>query len=452
VGELSIERDEVFRIRTARIPGRLAKALAAAGEFGANIGEIETVYIGADYNIREVAIIAPNAEALRSIADAMDAIDGVTVLPGRVDKVFDQHRGGKIEIVSRATVRTLQDIREVYTPGVARVVQAIVDDETVADQYTWRGRTVAIVTNGTRVLGLGNVGPVAALPVMEGKALFYAQLVDVNAVPIVLDAEEPSDVIDTVMRLAPGFGAIHLEDIATPGVYEVERELGRRLSIPVFHDDQHGTAVVVVAAILSAARSLHKEISDLTFGQLGLGAAGSAIAGLASGFGFREVRAFDPSSLSVDRLREVAESGVELITGTDEESFNDVVDKSDVLVMTTGQPGLLSPDRVRKGQIIMALTNPVAEITTADAKAAGAAVAADGSIVNNVLAYPGLIRGALDAKAPAVTSTMKRAAAFAIAASAPGDQLLPDPLGQEVHVAVARAVVEAVERDQIPSQ
>lgn len=452
MGELSIERDEVFRIRTARTPGLLAKALAAAGEYGANIGEIETVYIGADHNVREVAIIAPNAEALKSIARAMDTIEGVTVLPGRVDKVFDQHRGGKIEIKSRATVRTLQDIREVYTPGVARVVQAISDDETVADDYTWRGRTVAIVTNGTRVLGLGNVGPVAALPVMEGKALFYAQLVDVNAVPIVLDADEPGDVIDTVMRLAPGFGAIHLEDIATPDVYEVERELGRRLSIPVFHDDQHGTAVVVVAAILSAARSLGKDIADLTFGQLGLGAAGSAIAGLASGFGFREVRAFDPSPLGVDRLRDVAEPGVELITGTDDDSFNEVVERSDVLVMTTGRPGLLSPDRVRKGQIIMALTNPVAEITTGDAKAAGAAVAADGSIVNNVLAFPGLIRGALDAKAPAVTSSMKRAAAFAIASSAPDEQLLPDPLSRGVHADVARAVGEAAEGDQIPSQ
>jgi malate dehydrogenase (oxaloacetate-decarboxylating) len=452
MGELSIERDEVFRIKTARRPGMLAKALAAAGEFGANIGEIETVYIGADYNIREVAIIAPDAEAIDRIAVAMDSIEGVTVLPGNVDKVFDQHRGGKIEVRARATVRTLQDIREVYTPGVARVCQAIVDDETVADYYTWRGRTVAIVTNGTRVLGLGNIGPAAALPVMEGKALFYAQLVDVNAVPIVLDADDPRDVIDTVTRLAPGFGAIHLEDIATPGVYEVERELERRLSIPVFHDDQHGTAVVVVAAILSAARSVGRDIGELTFGQLGLGAAGSAIAALASGFGFKELRAFDPSPLGIARLEEVAESGVELITGTDEDMFNTIVERSDVLVMTTGQAGLLSPAKVRDGQIIMALTNPIAEITPGDAREAGAAVAADGSIVNNVLAYPGLIRGALDAKVSGVTSAMKRAAAFAIADAAPGGQLLPEPLDVAVHAAVADAVMEAAGSGQKPSQ
>ncbi len=452
MGELSIERDEVFRIKTARRPGMLAKALAAAGEHGANIGEIETVYIGADYNIREVAIIAPNASAIDKIAAAMDAIDGVTVLPGFIDKVFDQHRGGKIEIKSRATVRTLQDIREVYTPGVARVCQAIADDPTVADYYTWRGRTVAIVTNGTRVLGLGNIGPAAALPVMEGKALFYAQLVDVNAVPIVLDADEPKDVIDTVKRLAPGFGAIHLEDIATPGVYEVERELERQLSIPVFHDDQHGTAVVVVAAILSAARSVGKEIGELSFGQLGLGAAGSAIAGLASGFGFKELRAFDPSPHGIARLEDVVEPDVGFVTGTDEAMFNMIVERSDVLVMTTGRAGLLTPDRVREGQIIMALTNPIAEITPGDAREAGAAVAADGSIVNNVLAYPGLIRGALDAKVAKVTSAMKRAAAFAIADAAPGGQLLPEPLDVAVHAAVAAAVMEAAAGDQSPSR
>jgi len=450
MGELSIERDEVFRIRTLRTPGLLAQALAAAGEFGANIGEIDTVYIGADHNIREVAIIAPNVEAIENIANAIDAIEGVTVLPGTVDKVFDQHRGGKIKIESRATVRTLQDIREVYTPGVARVVQAIVDDESVADSYTWRGNTVAIVTNGTRVLGLGNVGPVAALPVMEGKALFYAQLVGVNAVPIVLDADDPNDVVETVARLAPGFGAIHLEDIATPGVYQVERDLQERLSVPVFHDDQHGTAVVVVAAILSAARATGRDISELSFGQLGLGAAGSAIAGLASGFGFKELRAFDPNSLGIDRLVEVAEPSVDLIAGTSDEFLAEVIDNSDVLVMTTGQPGLLDPARVRKGQIIMALTNPTAEIDTHDALRAGAVVAADGSIVNNVLAYPGLMRGALDSHASTITSSMKRAAAFAIADAAEEGELLPDPLDETVHVAVARAVADASKGATVP--
>jgi malate dehydrogenase (oxaloacetate-decarboxylating) len=440
MGELSIERDEVLRIRTSREPGTLAKALAAAGEHGANIGEIETVHIGADYNIREVAVIAPHDDAINEIIDAMDAIDGVEVLPGRVDKVWEQHRGGKISIQTNAVVRTLQDIREVYTPGVARVVLAIAEDESIADEFTWRGRTIAIVTNGTRVLGLGDVGPAAALPVMEGKALFYADLVGLNAVPIVLDTKDPQEVIETVVRLAPGFGGIHLEDIATPEVYEIERELERRLHIPVFHDDQHGTAVVVIAAVISAARRIGKPLSEMTFAQVGLGAAGSAIAGLASGFGFHSLSAFDPNPLGIDRLREVAEPGIEIDAGTTTEHFDRMVAEADILVLATGQPGLLKPEQVKEGQIIMALTNPVPEISYRTAREAGAAVAADGSIVNNVLSYPGLLAGALDAKSPSVTAAMKRAAAFAIADAAADGQLLPDPLDQDLHDAVRTAV------------
>ena len=443
MGELSIERDQVFRIRTTRLPGQLARALAAAGEYGANIGEIETTYIGADHNIREVAIIAPDEESLLKIAAAMNAIDGVEVLPGQVDKVWQQHEGGKIKIEANAVVNTLQDIREVYTPGVARVVSAIEKDPTLADSLTWRGNTIAIVTNGTRVLGLGDVGPAAALPVMEGKALFYAQLVGVNAVPIVLEADEPEAVIETVIRLAPGFSGIHLEDIATPGVYQIERELEDRLDIPVFHDDQHGTAVVVAAAMISAARYAGRDLSDLRFGQVGLGAAGSAIAGLASSLGFGSVTAYDPVEHGVERLRYVADDGVELDCGTDEDHFRQVVATADVLVLTTGQAGLLKPEMVRKGQIIMALTNPIPEIAPAAAKAAGAAVAADGSIVNNILSFPGLIKGALVARAPAISRSMKRAAAFAIADATPHDRLLPDALDLKVHAAVARAVAEA---------
>lgn len=443
MGELSIESDQLFRIRTARIPGLLGRALAVAGEHGANIGEIETVYIGSEHNIREVTIIAPNDKAIVDIAEAMNAIEGVEVLPGQVDKVWEQHQGGKIRVKSTATVRTLQDIREVYTPGVARVVAAIAEDESLADQLTWRGNTIAVVTNGTRVLGLGDVGPVAALPVMEGKALFYAKLVKVNAVPIVVDTKDPAEVIETVVRIAPGFGGIHLEDIATPQVYEIERELERRLSIPIFHDDQHGTAVVVASAVISAARRIGVDLSELRFGQIGLGAAGSAIAGLASGLGFKSVSAYDPAQHGVDRLAEVADGGVELDVGTDQPHFDRVVDESDVLVLTTGQAGLLPATRVRKGQIIMALTNPIPEIAPADARAAGAAVAADGSIVNNVLSYPGLFKGALDARADKVTLAMKRAAAFAIADRATQDGLLPDPLNLDLHSAVAAAVADA---------
>lgn len=380
---------------------------------------------------------------MEQIAAAFKELEGVELLSGRVDKVFQQHEGGKIRVSSNATLRTLQDVRDVYTPGVARVVQAIVEDEAVANRLTWRGNTVAIITNGTRVLGLGDVGPVAALPVMEGKALFHAEMVGVNAVPIVLDTKDPDEVIETVLRIAPGFGAIHLEDIATPGVYRIERELEQQLDIPVFHDDQHGTAVVVAAAIVSAAKKVGLDLADMRFGQVGLGAAGSAIAGLASGLGFEEIWAYDPSETGIERVQEVVAEDVTVRTGVDPGHLDSLVEHCDVVVLATGQPGLPTPEQVRKGQIIMALTNPVPEIEYSDALAAGAAVAADGSIVNNVLAFPGLIKGALEARASSVTPKMKRAAVFAIAGRASEGFLLPEPLSKKLHDSVSEAVVLA---------
>ncbi len=438
-----IERDEVFRIRTARQPGTLARVLAVIGEHGAHVGEIETLYMAPDHNVRDVTVIAPGDEAVEHIHTALRDLDGVEVIADHIDKVFARHEGGKLEVRPRIDVRTLQDMREVYTPGVARVSQAIADDPARADRWTWRGRTVAVVSNGTRVLGLGDIGPAASLPVMEGKALFYAMFVDLNAVPIVLDAKDPDEVIETVVRLAPGFGGIHLEDIATPGAYRVEEELDRRLDIPVMHDDQHGTATVLMAAVLSAARTVGRPLEDLVFGQVGLGAAGSAIASLASTLPFREVLAYDPSPAAAARLERIAAETAPTTAGHDPAHLDTVLDRADVLVLTTGRAGLLSPDRVRPGQIVFALTNPVPEISVEAARASGAALAADGSIVNNVLAYPGLFRGALDAGAPAITPGMKRAAAQTLAGLAPAGALVPDPLDRTVHAAVVAEVAAA---------
>ena len=418
--------------------------LAAIGEHGAHIGEIETIAITRAFNIRDVTVIAPGDQAVDAIRTAVSALDGVELVSQSIDKVFAVHEGGKIATRPTVEVRNLLDVRAVYTPGVARVTEAIARDPGLADRYTWRGRTIAVVSDGSRVLGLGDVGPVAALPVMEGKALFYSLLVDLNAVPIVVDVHDPEGIAETIARIAPGFGGIHLEDIASPGVYEVERSLMERLDMPVLHDDQHATAVVVLAAVLSAAAVLGRNPADLAFGQVGLGAAGSAIAHLARSFGFSQVLAYDPDPAATTRLEEIsAGEQSPLESRSDPGGLKAVLEGADVVVFTTGKAGLVTRDSIRAGQVIMALTNPVPEISTEEALAGGAAIATDGSLVNNVLAYPGLFKGALDAGATRITMAMKRAAAEALSSMATVDALLPDSLDRRVHALVAERVAAA---------
>jgi malate dehydrogenase (oxaloacetate-decarboxylating) len=442
-----IEHDEVFRLRTRRTPGTLARVLTVIGEHRAHIGEIETVAITREYNIRDVTVIAPDDAAVGAIRSAIAALPDVEIVDETIDKVLAVHEGGKIRIEPTVDVRNLLDVREVYTPGVARVSMAIRDDPSLTDRYTWRARTVAIVTDGTRVLGLGDVGPEAALPVMEGKSLFYSKLVGINAVPIVLATKDPDEIVETVIHISPGFGGIHLEDIATPGVYDIERRLIEALPIPVFHDDQHGTAVVVLAAVLSAVRLLGRDLGDLTFGQVGLGAAGSATARIALSFPFDRVLAYDPSPDAVARLETItADHGSRCMASSARDGLDRVLAESDVLVLGTGRGGLIDRTQVRKGQVVIALSNPEPEITIDEALAGGAAIASDGSTVNNVLGFPGLFRGALDAGADRITLAMKHAAAEALSGFAQADHLLPDVLDTSVHLGVAERVREAWEK------
>ncbi|NNF65012.1 MAG: NAD-dependent malic enzyme [Acidimicrobiia bacterium] len=436
-----IETDILYRIKTGRTPGTLAKVLGAIAEHHAHVGEIETRYIGPEFNIRDVLVIAPSEDVVEAITNAITAVGGVELVAEPVDQAFHTHQGGKLQVTSRVKVKTLQDMREIYTPGVARVSEAIQRDPSLASTLTWKGSTVAVVSDGSRVLGLGDIGPKASLPVMEGKALFYSMFIGLNAVPIVLDTKDPEEIIETIVRIAPGFGGIHLEDIASPGVFHIEEELDRRLDIPVMHDDQHGTAIVVMAAVLSAARQLGVELQDWVFGQIGLGAAGSAIARLAMYFPFKRIEMFDPSDAALSRTLSFAPDEVDTYGTT--EGFEEIASRVDVLVLTTGQANLLKPEHIRPGQTVMALTNPVPEINRYAAREAGAAVATDGSIVNNVLAYPGLFKGALDAGAARITPEMKKAAAIALSELAPDDALLPDPLDLTVHATVAERVAQA---------
>jgi malate dehydrogenase (oxaloacetate-decarboxylating) len=438
-----VERDEVMRVKTTRKTGTLSRLLDEIARHGAHVGEIETLQIHPDFNIREITVIAPSDESIGAIIESIGLVPGVELVAEPIDRVFAAHERGKLRIVPDVEVRTLQDMRVIYTPGVARVTSAIAADPSLAERYTWKARTVAIVTDGSRVLGLGNVGPEAALPVMEGKALFYAMFADLNAVPIVLGTQDPGEIISTVRNIAPGFGGIHLEDIASPGIYEIEATLEDELDVPVFHDDQHGTAVVLLAAALRAAAVSGRDPAELTFGQIGLGAAGSAIALLAAEFPFARVMSYDPNPAATERLLGLAQGGAVEARSGGEDAMRDVIAAADILVFTTGRPGLMRPEWVRPGQVIMALSNPAPEIDRSDALQAGAAMAMDGSIVNNVLAYPGLFRGALDARAERISGAMKRRAAETLAGLAEDGELLPDPLDRRVHDAVAEQVAAA---------
>jgi malate dehydrogenase (oxaloacetate-decarboxylating) len=408
----------------------IGRLLELVGDLGVLVGDIETRYIGRDHFVRDVTLSVFDEAHLDEVLDAIKR-DTDTVILDVKDLVFERHLGGKIRTVRTTEVERLEDLRSIYTPGVARVCRAIEKDPALARTYTAVGRTVGIFTNGTRVLGLGDIGALASLPVMEGKAVLYDRFVGLGAVPILVDETDPEAFVDTVCRVAPSFGGIHLEDIRTPDCFWIEDELIRRLPQPVMHDDQHGTATVLLAAVLSALRHTGREGQrDLVCAQVGLGAAGLAIARLLIDAGF-EVVGVDPGEDARRRLED---------RGGRTASLGDAAAEADILIATTGVVGLITPELVRPGQIVLALSNPVPEITPEAAIEAGAAFAADGRSVNNALAFPGLFKAALDIGAPAITSAMKIAAAEAISARAPDEELVPSPFDPDVHENVIAAV------------
>jgi malate dehydrogenase (oxaloacetate-decarboxylating) len=429
-----------LRCRNDHRPGVLGRLTTALGTAGANIGDIRTVRVGPDHIVRDLDILVEDAEALRRTIDVVRWIDGIDLLEV-IDEVHDLHIDGKLEVRATHPVRTLHDLRRVYTPGVAEVVKTIVQNPEEAYQFTIRGKTVAIVTNGTRVLGLGNVGPVAALPVMEGKAALLHQFVGLSAFPLVLSARDPDTIVETVLQVAHGFGAIQLEDIESPVCFEVEQRLVDALTMPVLHDDQHGTAVAVLAAALTATERAGLELAALHVGVIGLGAAGTAIARMLGEVTAKPVLGFDPNPEAQARL---VQGGGEAVA-----ELPALMQRADLAVAVTGRANLLSPSLVRRGQGIFALTNPNPEISVEDALAAGAAFAADGRSVNNLLGFPGILRAAVDVRATRIAPAMYVAAARAIAALAREDELVPNPLRLEVHRAVARAVAEAAEKSGV---
>jgi len=424
---------EILIIETVHQPGSLAKVLQVIAEAGLAIEHLTALRREQGRTLWEITL-EMDEEADRSLFERIGALP-IARFVGKSDRVFNRHRGGKIRTIATLPINTREVLRDVYTPGVARVCLAIRKNPEAAYEFTALGNTVAVVTNGTAILGLGNIGALAGLPVMEGKAALFADLVGISAVPILIDETLPARVVEIVSGIATSFGAIQLEDFAAPECFEIEEQLRARLQKPVLHDDQHGTAVVTLAALLNAAQRSGVDLRGSVIGQIGLGAAGSGIVRLLQAYGVHHVLGTDRNAGAVARLTASGGEGVTLPT---------LMQRADIVIACTGVKGLIRPEWVRKGQVILALSNPDPEIEPLVARAQGAAFAADGKGINNVLAFPGLFKGALEARARCFSDAMLMAAAHAIAALARGDELVPSALDRELHEKVTAAVRAAV--------
>ncbi len=379
------------------------------------------------------------------------------------DPVFDLHRGGKMQIVSTVALAGAEELSLAYTPGVARVCEAIAADPEMTHHYTWVPNTVAVVTDGTAVLGLGDIGPAAAMPVMEGKAVLFKQFGGVDAIPICLDTTDVDEIVETVVRLAPSFGGINLEDISAPRCFEIEAQLKERLSIPVFHDDQHGTAVVALAALKNALELTGREPGSTRVVISGAGAAGVAIAKILVGAGITDIAVIDRRGVVSSGRSDLTPVKRELAAFTADPngrsgSLADAMDGADVYLGVSG--GTVPEEYVATmapEAIIFAMANPDPEVHPEVAHKYARVVATGRSDfpnqINNVLAFPGIFRGAFDVRATAITEGMKLAAADALAAlvgeDLAEDMVIPGPFDPRVGPAVAAAVSEAARRDGV---
>lgn len=422
-----------LRCKNARIPGVLGKLTTAIGQAGADIGNVSTVHLGHHYTIRDIEVIIENKEHLVQVVKEISKIEDVSVLQIR-DDVLELHKNGKIKMINTVPINTLDDLRRVYTPGVAEVCKQIMERPRLKDDYTNIGYSVAIVTDGTAILGLGNIGPMAGMPVMEGKAALLQQLVGISGIPILLNTTDPNEIVETVKHIAPTFGGIQLEDIASPRCFTVEDRLEKELNNPVMHDDQQGTAVVTLAALINACKLSNTVLEKARIGIIGLGAAGISIGTFLLRYTGNPTLGTSRTDASIKRHEE---------RGGIPSTLNEIMQSADIVIATTGVGGLIKPELVKQGQIIFALSNPYPEITPELAKISGAAFAADGTTVNNILGYPGIWRGTLDAKAVKINYEMYKKAALAIAGTAAPGELVPSPLDPKVHIEVTHSVARA---------
>ncbi len=447
-------RNVVFRM-TVRLSGgaeALAAVLSAVGEAGAAAGEIELADVLADGAAYEIQVFAADDDQMAAVRAAVGSLRCAEIAEV-LDLAMETHRGGSCELRSRTPIRSNTDLRIVYTPGVARVCRAIEAEPHLAREYTNLANKVAIVTNGTAILGLGDIGPVAGLPVMEGKAAIFWEFVGISAEPILIDTRDPAEFIHVCERIACTFGAIQIEDVAAPECFEITRTLDERLDIPVFHDDQHGTATIVLAGLFSALKRTGKRIEDMTCAISGAGAAGTAVADLIMQAGVPDIVLCDSAgvlyrgrseNMNPEKQALAERTNADNIRGTLADAM-----KGRELFIGVSRPNLVSQDMVRSmapGPIVFALANPVSEISVPEAYEAGASLAADGRMMNNALAYPGIFRGALDAAAEAITNEMLTAAADALARAVPEGEFMPEMMDLATHKAVAEAVRKAAKQ------
>jgi malate dehydrogenase (oxaloacetate-decarboxylating) len=450
-----------IRVEIAHRPGMLGLVAGAIGQAGGVIGAVDLVEVGEHTVLRDITVDAAGPDQWGAITGALATLEGVRVVD-TTDRTFLLHVGGKIELRNKSPLRTRDDLSMAYTPGVARVCQAIAEDRDKAFQYTIKRNTVAVVSDGTAVLGMGDIGPEASMPVMEGKAMLFKEFAGVDAFPIVLSTKDPDEIVETVQRIAPGFGGINLEDISAPRCFEIEERLKATLDIPVFHDDQHGTAVVVLAALINACKLTGRDVSDLRVLVTGLGAAGIAVSKILMAAGVHHLVGADRQGLLSTQRPDYADGSMNPMKRWYAERTNqegilgppvNALEGTDLFIGLSGArifpPQALAA--MNDDAMVFAMANPNPEVAPEEAAAYARIVATGRSDypnqINNVLCFPGIFRGALDVRARSITEEMKMAAAQAIARIIPDEELredyiVPSVFNRDVAPAVAAAVAE----------
>ncbi|MGB3411890.1 MAG: NAD-dependent malic enzyme [Microthrixaceae bacterium] len=452
-----------IRVRMVNEPGMLGRLAEAIGDVGGNISGLRGFEVKTATLDEDVVVNCRSEAHQDQVRAAVEGIEGIEILEFE-DRTFHMHQGGKIEVLSLAPVRDIEDLSMAYTPGVARVCMEINKNPAAAHELTIKRNTVAIVSDGTAVLGLGDIGPEAAMPVMEGKALLFKHFAGVDAFPICLATKDPDEIVETVLRLAPTFGGINLEDIAAPGAFDIEERLVELMDIPVFHDDQHGTAIVTLAALENALLIVDKPIGEVKIVVAGVGAAGVAVSKILMNAGACNVIGVDRQGAVHTGREGLNKSKQWFAENTNPEklsgSISAVIAGADVFVGLSG-PDLLTREDVAsmaKDPIVFAMANPNPEIRPELIQDIAAVIATGRSDfpnqINNVLAFPGIFRGALDAGAKRITENMKVAAAKAIAATVRPDELnplniIPSVFDPEVVIAVAKASADAARADGV---